>query len=436
LAAGGARSYGRASASSGPRADQRDRHLELSLDELDVAARIFGQRAELGHLVERLVPARQRLVDRPAMVKVALMRGEVGRLCSVAQLVANADGQLREGREDVQLRQRERGDPVQAHRVAESDEVEPAAAPLAAGGGAELGAQVSHALLIGAFDLGRERPLADPRDVGLRDADDGVDAVRPDADADCGRPGNGSGRGHERIRAVVEVEQRPLRSFEQHEPALAQRAVDEQRGVGDVRSQPLRELLVARRQLLELERLCAVDAFEPDVLLGERDLDLLAQDLRVEQVLDADSEPRRLVGIGRADSSFRRPDLQLPEPPLAALVDGDVPRHDQVRLARDAHAVGRDSARLELVELSHEDLGVDHAARAEDALLAVQDPGGHVVELVLLAARDDRVARIRAALVAADEVRVLGEQVDDLALALVAPLRPDDDGRGHAPEFA
>ena len=35
------------------------------------------------------------------------------------------------------------------------------------------------------------------------------------------------------------------------------------------------------------------------------------------------------------------------------------------------------------------------------------------------------------ALVAAHEVGLLGEQVDDLAFPLVAPLRPDDHGRGH-----
>src|SRR5207247_2196903 len=36
----------------------------------------------------------------------------------------------------------------------------------------------------------------------------------------------------------------------------------------------------------------------------------------------------------------------------------------------------------------------------------------------------------------ADEVRVLGEQVDDLALAFVTPLRPDDDGPRHGPKCA
>ncbi len=41
-----------------------------------------------------------------------------------------------------------------------------------------------------------------------------------------------------------------------------------------------------------------------------------------------------------------------------------------------------------------------------------------------------------AALVAADEVRVEGQQVDDLALAFVSPLRTDDHSCGHEPESA
>ncbi len=350
--------------------------------------------------------------------------------------VAHADRQLGERGKHVELRQRERGDPVQAHRVAQGDQVEPAAATLAAGRRAELGAQVAHAFLVGAFDLGREGPLADAGHVRLGDADDRVDPVRADPDADGGRAGDGARRGHERIGAVVEVEQRSLGAFEEDEAPLAQRAVDEQGGVGDVGPQPLREDLVARRQLLQLERLGAVDALEPDVLLGERDLDLLAQDLRLEQVLDSDPEPRRLVRVGRADPALGRADLQLAEPPLAALVDRHMPGHDQVRLARDAHAAGRDPARLELVQLRHEHFRVDHATGAEDALLAVKDPRRHVVELVLLALGDDRVPGVRPALVAADEVGVLGQQVDDLALPLVAPLGANDDGCRHAPECA
>src|SRR6185503_14415072 len=58
-------------------------------------------------------------------------------------------------------------------------------------------------------------------------------------------------------------------------------------------------------------------------------------------------------------------------------------------------------------------------------------PARRLPDLERLAAGDDRVPGIRAALVAAHDIRLLGEQVDDLALAFVAPLRADHDGRGH-----
>ena len=102
-----------------------------------------------------------------------------------------------------------------------------------------------------------------------------------------------------------------------------------------------------------------------------------------------------------------------------------------MRVAREADCLGRDAAPLEVVELFDEDAGIDDAAGAEHALLAPEDARGHVLELVGLAVGDDRVAGVGTALVAAHEVGMLGEQIDDLALALVSPLRADDDCRGH-----
>ncbi len=64
----------------GAGADERDLDLELPLDELDVRARRVGQ-----PVVERLLPAGQRLVDGPRVVEVALVRGEVLRLRPVAR---------------------------------------------------------------------------------------------------------------------------------------------------------------------------------------------------------------------------------------------------------------------------------------------------------------------------------------------------------------
>jgi hypothetical protein len=41
------------------------------------------------------------------------------------------------------------------------------------------------------------------------------------------------------------------------------------------------------------------------------------------------------------------------------------------------------------------------------------------------------VAGVVPTLVSGDHVAALGEQVDDLALALITPLRPDDDSERH-----
>src|SRR5205823_13766678 len=166
-------------------------HVELPLDELDVAARRVRQLVELRDSVERLVPARQDAVYRPAVMEVALVRGKLVRLRAVAQVVTRADGALPERGEHGELPQRERGEAVQPRRVAERDQIEPAAAALPAGHGPELAPELADALLRGTLDLGRERALADARDVRLGDADDGVDARR--ADPDPGRRAAGDG---------------------------------------------------------------------------------------------------------------------------------------------------------------------------------------------------------------------------------------------------
>ena len=61
-------------------------------------------------------------------------------------------------------------------------------------------------------------------------------------------------------------------------------------------------------------------------------------------------------------------------------------------------------------------------------------PLGDELEGVALTADDDRVAGVVPALVAHDVAVLLGEQVDDLGLALVAPLGADDDGDRHRAE--
>jgi hypothetical protein len=76
--------------------------------------------------------------------------------------------------------------------------------------------------------------------------------------------------------------------------------------------------------------------------------------------------------------------------------------------------------------------GVEHHAVADHRELArPHDARGQQRELVDLAVDDQRVPGIVAALEARDHVGPLGEPVDDLALALVAPLGADDHHVAH-----
>jgi hypothetical protein len=161
--------------------------------------------------------------------------------------------------------------------------------------------------------------------------------------------------------------------------------------------------------------------------------DLLLEDLLVEQVLDADAQPRGLVGVGGADAAARGADLQLAQARLARVVEQHVVRHDQVRVGADPQAGEVDPLRAQVVQLAREDLRVDHDAVADRALQAgVEDPARDQVELPLDVVADDRVAGVVAALEADHEIRVLREQIDDLALALVAPLGAHDHDAGHS----
>ena len=83
--------------------------------------------------------------------------------------------------------------------------------------------------------------------------------------------------------------------------------------------------------------------------------------------------------------------------------------------------------RFSALDLLVQHARVDHHAVADRADLArVEDPRRDQVELEHLVVADDRVAGVVAALEADHEVGLLGEQVGDLPLALVAPLGADD----------
>ena len=255
---------------------------------------------------------------------------------------------------------------------------------------------------------------------------------RADAGADACRAGDRVRGGDEGIGAVVEIEQRPLRALEEHRPAGVERVPAELGGVGDVvlEAVAVGDVLLGHRVQVEL-RVLGVRAEELALRL-HRGHDLLAQDLLVEQVLDADPEARGLVGVAGPDAALGRADLAAAELRLPGRVEEHVVGHDHVRVGGDPQVGGGHAAPLQALDLVGEHLRVDDDAVADRAQGSrVQDPRGDQVQLELLVVADDRVAGVVAALEAHDDVGPLGEQVGHLALALVAPLGADDHQSRH-----
>src|SRR5258708_7823268 len=91
-----------------------------------------------------------------------------------------------------------------------------------------------------------------------------------------------------------------------------------------------------------------------------------------------------------------------------------------------------DAQLAQAFDLGHERHGIDHDAIADDASFsAPQNSRRDQVQNVFRPAMDDGVPGVVPALAADDDVRLRGENVDDLALAFIAPLRANQNGVRH-----
>ena len=176
-----------------------------------------------------------------------------------------------------------------------------------------------------------------------------------------------------------------------------------------------------------------------EVVELEQILQLFGEAHRLEQVLQADRASRGLVLVGGADAASGGPDLLRPARRFARRIERGVVRQDQRAGFRDAqarHDAG-DAGGLELVHLLDQGLRRNHDAVADEAVdVLAQDARGNEVQHGLLAADDERVPGVVPALEAHDALCPIGQPIDDLALALVAPLGADDDDvGGHGRDY-
>jgi hypothetical protein len=219
---------------------------------------------------------------------------------------------------------------------------------------------------------------------------------------------------------VVEVEQGALGALEQHALAASDRLPQHRPHVDDERSQALAEARVILDDVGRCGNLRPRPEQAAQALVGVTHP--LVEGAAVEQVAHAQPEAAGLVLVGGADATAGRADRT--QPLLGQRLGQLVIRQDDVRLGAHEQALLESMAQgHEPVHLLEERGRVDHDAVADQAaLVRAQDPGRHQVEDDGVAVDDHAVAGVRAALVARDQVVLGGEHVDDLALALVAPL--------------
>src|SRR5262249_8251399 len=193
---------------------QRYWALDQLLDVAHVLHCLCRQLAPLAGAFGRLRPTLEALIDR-FNTRLGILPGRQAIDAMAVEFVADAHLDLGKAVEHVELRE---GDAVNAcnlDRLPHQAGIEPAAAALAARVNPELLTALAELLayLVGA--LGGEGARADARRIGLGEAQHVADGAGPHAGARGRLRGHGVGGRHERIGAVVHIEQGALRTLKQ-----------------------------------------------------------------------------------------------------------------------------------------------------------------------------------------------------------------------------
>jgi hypothetical protein len=222
----------------------------------------------------------------------------------------------------------------------------------------------------------------------------------------------------------------PCAPFEQQRAARLVDRVELGRDVGHHRQQLLGVGHGLVEHGLEIDRLGAEVLGEHEVVVLEVGLELGGEALGVEEVVHAQRAAGDLVLVGGADALAGGADLVAGGlGGLARAVERGVVAEDQRAARADAQALAHlDAAGFEGADLGQQVVRVEHHAIADETGHALaHDARGHEVELVFGLADHQRVTGVVAALEAHHALGVVGQPIDDLALAFVTPLGADDD---------
>ena len=310
-------------------------------------------------------------------------------------LVGLANLDLLQSRQYVELGEVDGREAIDQGRESHLRNVQPAASPRPAGGGAVLGtdgaqmvADAGGIVLL----LGGERSLPDAGGVGL---DRAVDAPElAGRYAQTGQHGSdaGVGRRHVRVRAEINVEHGGVGTLDQNLLAVLEGLVGVLDGIDGHLIDALGDVAVELQLALDVD----LEAGEgPHVVVGQV-AEALLEVLEVAKIADADAVALDLGGVGRSDALFGGADLVPTEAVLKGAVDLLVEIKDQVGAVGNLDpALVLDATGREGIELIEEGGEMDDDTVANDAGgLVVEDARGKQMELVLLSLDDDGMTSV------------------------------------------
>ena len=345
------------------------------------------------------------------------------------QLIRRADLQFFKLGQNVQLGERDFVRALAADAVAGRDHVEGANPSGSARCSAVLAARRAQLFRLLAEVLRREGTLAHAGGVRLHDADGLIQLEVGHARAD-GRVRRDRRRGRRiGIDAEVDIAQCAELRFEHDALARLVRLVEVQPDVADIVFERLAVRLEIVDDFLRRDGRVSVPLFHGEVLPFHDVPDARVHPLGMQQLADTERLLHVFVRIHGRDAATGGTKLLICEALLLQAVHQHMIGHGDDRLVADPEVFGRDpdALRAKAARLLREVFDIDDHAVAEhvdDAL--AKDARGKQVEDEFPPLIDDGMTGIVAALIAADDVIVLGQQVDHSALAFVAPVDPAD----------
>ena len=172
--------------------------------------------------------------------------------------------------------------------------------------------------------------------------------------------------------------------------------------------------------------------------MRQQAVDLVRQGIEIGQIHQPDGAAADLVLVGRADAAPCGADRGEDAGRLPERIEFAMQRQDQRDILGHAQVFRADGDALGLQpgDLIEEGLRIEHHAVADHRQFrGPQHAGGQQRQLVGDAVDDEGMAGIVAALEAHDDVGLLRQPIDNLALPFVAPLGADDDDIGNFVRF-